>query len=176
MTAFNASSCAPDTIVESACGPSATKRCSSRGDGLRSIDVSHLYVTEPLAPIGTTLETEDRTLLASFALDRGATSVYRDELAAEGELSLSQIDHHCCFSRCTPLVVGVPARVTAQIALPTPELCIPRPPAGTTLAAAGDRGCPAGVNVGCVIRGYVQTVDSPVLLRPAMRRRSHDRE
>jgi hypothetical protein len=147
--------CDRDAIVETVCGSG----CAPNADALRSIDIAQLYVTKPAAPIGTPFAAEDRAVFRAFTLDRAATTRYRDELTSEEELSREAIEAHCCYSRCSPLVVGVPTGAKPPSSLPTPELCIPRPVAGTSVGAPGDLRCPHGVKLDGALRPYVKTVD-----------------
>lgn len=156
---FDASTCPRDAIVESVCGGSTRKRCGPRGDSLHSIDVSHLFVSEPAVAVGSTFDADDRGHFRDFVLDWGVTSRYREDLTAEAELAPAQVEAHCCYSRCTPLVIGVPAPAPAPIPLPTPERCIPRTPVGATRPAPTDGHCPIGVKLNGVIRRYVHTTD-----------------
>jgi hypothetical protein len=159
LTAPPSATCPRDAIVETICGSSAGSTCKPRADALQSIDTARLFVTKPAAPIGTAFEAEDRALFRGFALDHEDTLRYRDELVGENELSQKQIDRHCCYSRCTPLVVGRPTVTKPPISLPTPEVCIPRPEGGTSVGAPSDARCPHGVELDGTVRPYVKTVD-----------------
>jgi hypothetical protein len=143
---FDASTCPRDAIVETVCGVSGD-RCGSRVDGLRALEVSRLHVTRA--------GDSDRTVLRQFAWDESATSSYRDKLVEDEELGIEHARRRCCYSKCTALIVGTSSVSHPVLALPTPEQCIPAPPAGTSAPAPSNRDCPVGVRLDGTIRAYV---------------------
>jgi hypothetical protein len=128
------------------------------GDGLASVDSAFLYVTAAGAPPGTAFN-GDRTIFRTFVVDRSETTRYREQLRSEDDLEPATVANHCCYSGCAALVVGKPTTTHERLPLATPEVCIPRPPAGTNVPAAGDRACPAGVELDGNLRAYVGTTD-----------------
>lgn len=145
---FDRAACAPDSIPETVCGvrEEALGRCGPRGDSLASYDDVTLHVTE---------ETTEKRTYRRFVLDARATAAYRATLEA-GEVALGE---HCCYSRCTPLVVGRPAPATPGRRLSFEDRCIPKPPRGTRVPAPEDPACPAGVRFAGALRPHTSAED-----------------
>ncbi len=148
---FDASTCPRDAIVETVCGAAEGARCDFRGDGLHALDVARLHVTRADDSAGT--------VLREFVRDESATSSYREKLVEEDELDVVQVRRRCCYSKCTTLIVGASVTSRPPLSLPTPEACIPPPPAGTSAPAPTNRDCPFGVKLDGAMRAYVHAND-----------------
>lgn len=144
---FDPGACVRDTIPETVCGVREEElgRCGPRGDSLASYDENKLYVTD---------EDGEKTTFRRFVFDRKATLDYRTLLGADG-LALHE---HCCYSRCTPLVVARSAPPERR-GRETTTRCMPRPPGGTSVPAPTDKSCPNAVKLNDVLSPFSSTVD-----------------
>jgi hypothetical protein len=144
---FDPGACVRDTIPETVCGVREEElgRCGPRGDSLASYDENKLYVTD---------EDGEKTTFRRFVFDRKATLDYRTLLGADG-LALHE---HCCYSRCTPLVVARSAPPERR-GRETTTRCMPRPPGGTSAPAPTDKSCPNAVRFNDALAPFSSTVD-----------------
>jgi len=146
-TDFERAACPRDTVPETVCGAREEDlpRCAPRGDSLASYDDTKLYITE---------ESGEKVTYRRFVFDRKATDGYRTLLAADGVA----VTDHCCYSHCTPLVVGN-IGVTGRPGDDVVTRCLPYPPGGTSVPAHDDPACPAGVRFEGALRPYAATDD-----------------
>jgi len=145
---FDAKSCAVDTIVETLCGRDTGEYC---GPTAKTVDIATM-----MEGLYVTTQDDARAAAKDFILDDRASEAYVTRLQGLNE----KLDGKpaCCYSRCTPLVIG------AAKPLPTPlpsyqmrnELCIPQPPKGTTQPDANNAACPQGVQLQGELRPYTQ--------------------
>ena len=156
---FERSACARDTVPETVCGVREEElgRCGPRGDSLASYDDTKLFVTE---------DSSEKVTFRRFVFDRQATVDYRAVLAADG----IAVTDHCCYSRCTPLVVGR-VGVVGRAGDDVVTRCLPYPPGGTSVPAHDDPACPAGVRFDGAIRPYAATDDKTCCYAVPLRRR-----
>lgn len=144
---FDRAACARDTIPETVCGVRDEElgQCGPRGDSLASYDDTKLYLTD---------ESSEKSTFRRFAFDRKATTDYRAVLAADG----IAVNEHCCYSRCTPMVVG--SRAAAVDSVRRRETrCLPQPPGGTSAPSRLDAACPAAVRFDGTLRPLSEIVD-----------------
>jgi hypothetical protein len=134
--------CNKDQLFETVCGsvaaPNETGTCGPMGDSLLTYGKTKVVIS-----FGTGVEHDPAW--KNFPLDNAATLEYRKEL--DGKVSVPE--NHCCYSRCTQLVV---AKTAPPIGEPPPthkkgELCIPPPPAGTNAPHAQVPSCPAALDL-----------------------------
>lgn len=146
-TDFERAACPRDTVPETVCGAREEDlpRCAPRGDSLASYDDTKLYITE---------ESGEKVTYRRFVFDRKATDAYRTLLAADGVA----VTDHCCYSHCTPLVVGN-AGMTGRPGDDVVTRCLPYPPGGTSVPVREDPACPAGVRFEGALRPYSATDD-----------------
>ena len=146
---FDAKSCTVDTIVETVCGRMTGEYCDGTAAKLEiSNNAEGLYVTTYEAA---------RASAKDFILDDKASEAFVVRLQALNE----KLDGKpaCCYSRCTPLVVG------QAKPLPSPmpayhmrqEHCVPAPPKGTTQPDATNPACPQGLQLQGELRPYSTT-------------------
>jgi hypothetical protein len=146
---FDVRSCEVDTIVETLCGRGAGEYC---GPNAGTVDLANMVEGLYVTPFD-----DARKVANGFILDDRASEAYVTRLQSLNE----KLDGKpgCCFSRCTPLVVGAAKPVPS----PMPsyqmrnELCIPQPPKGTTLPDANNASCPQGVQIQGEMRPYTST-------------------
>lgn len=146
---FEPKTCEVDTIVETLCGRGSGEYC---GANAATVDLANMVEGLYVTPFD-----DARTAAQSFILDDRASEAYVTRLQSLNE----KLDGKpgCCFSRCTPLVVGAAKPVPS----PMPayqmrnEACIPQPPKGTTQPDANNAACPQGVEIQGELRPYSST-------------------
>jgi hypothetical protein len=149
LAMFDAKSCAVDAIVESLCGRGSGEYC---GATAATVDLANMVEGLYVTPFD-----DARGAAKSFILDDRASEAYVTRLQSLNEKLEGKPG--CCYSRCTPLVIG------AAKPVPTPmpayqmrnEQCIPRPPQGTTQPDANNASCPQGVQIQGELRPYTST-------------------
>ncbi|MEO8705430.1 MAG: hypothetical protein ABI867_35695, partial [Kofleriaceae bacterium] len=142
IAVFDPASCAIDTLPETVCGAGDTDACGLDGSTIRvSSSDNKLFVTS---------WTEADRASRSFLPDDKATDEYRLRQPADQWLA-----YKCCFSRCTPMVVGTgnPQTVTSPSQYIASE-CIPASPKGTSMPDGGNPACAIGVKLGGELRPY----------------------
>jgi hypothetical protein len=143
---FDRAACVRDTIPETVCGVRDENlgQCGPRGDGLAFYVDTKLYITD---------ESSNKATFRRFVFDRTATTDYRAVLAADG----IAVNEHCCYSRCTPLVVGRTG-AAGDSARRHETRCLPQPPGGTSAPARGNAACPAAVRFDGTLRPLSEVV------------------
>jgi len=146
LAMFERASCQVDQIVETVCGRVAGEYCPATA---ANVELAHptdgLYVT--------TLE-RARATARDFVLDDHASGDFVTRLQSTNETLEGRPG--CCFSRCTPLVVGTPK----PLATPLPpnharrDVCLPPPPRGTSVPEPTSPTCPQGVQIGSELRPF----------------------
>jgi hypothetical protein len=141
---FDRTACAQDAVVESLCGTTARGEtaCPDTADAI-DVKLEQLHVT-------SVWDVAD--VRRQFVFDPHATDGYLATLTGEG----SELLDRCCFSTCSPLVVGQPQ---APLQPPKPGMtrgrrCVPVPPSGTSMPAAADARCPTGVKFAGVLAPF----------------------
>ncbi|MDQ3341917.1 MAG: hypothetical protein M4D80_42770, partial [Myxococcota bacterium] len=146
---FDVKSCEVDTIVESLCGRGSGEYC---GATAATVDLANMVEGLYVTPFD-----DARAAAKGFILDDRASEAYVTRLQSLNEKLEGKPG--CCYSRCTPLVLGAAKPVPS----PTPayqmrnEQCIPRPPKGTTQPDANNAACPQAVQIQGELRPYNST-------------------
>src|SRR6188508_1687218 len=146
---FDAKTCTVDQIVETVCGRGTGEYCGATAKTVELANMMEgLYVT--------TFD-DARTAAQDFILDDRTSENYVTRLQSLNEKLEGK--PACCYSRCTPLVIGQAKPAVA----PMPsyqmrnEQCIPQPPKGTSQPDANNAACPQGVQIQGELRPYSQT-------------------
>ena len=146
---FDGKSCLTDQIVETVCGRGTGEYCGATAKSVElAINMDGLYVTTP---------DDARFRAMDFILDDSTSEAYVTRLQNMNERLEGK--PACCYSRCTPLVVG------AAKPLPSPlpayhmrnEACIPAPLKGTASPDVNNAACPQGVEIQGELRPYSST-------------------
>ncbi|MCW5806495.1 MAG: ferritin-like domain-containing protein [Deltaproteobacteria bacterium] len=145
--AFDAKSCARDTIPEMVCGmrEEGAPRCGPTAASLDTFDARHLHVTQ---------NDGEKHTFRRFVFDGAGTEQYRDELVAESEGG-GRDESQCCYSRCTPMVIGQAEPATPGYRVES--RCMPHPPNGTSIPSTKDARCAAGVRIEGALRPYLSS-------------------
>ena len=114
---FDAAACAVDQIVETVCGRARGEYCTPTAASVELTSSGDLYVTP---------YEQARAQARDFILDDAASEALVTRLQATNEPLEGR--PACCYSRCTPLVVGVAAPLAPPPAHHVKrEHCVPTP-------------------------------------------------
>jgi hypothetical protein len=141
IAVFDPASCGEDTLAETVCGVGDSDACGLDGSSIR--------LTSSDNKLHVTSWTEADKSGRSFLPDDKATDDYRARLGNDKQLAFK-----CCFSRCTPLVVGhaSPQTVTSSHQVLGLE-CIPAPKS-TSMPDVANPACAVGVKLNGELRPY----------------------
>ena len=147
---FDPRSCTVDAIVETMCGRVKGDWCQPTADKLDvSSSADGLYVTSIDVALANAKD---------FILDDKRS----EELVLALQAANEKLDGRpaCCYSRCTPIVVGTAKPAPQQQAYYMfREQCLPPPPQGTTQPDTNHPECPRGVSLDGDLRPFAAMRD-----------------